>query len=122
MSVASAKRSTRACHARSTSASISAWSSSWPRPSASARVISGGTSREDTRRAGRLSRARDASACRARDASAVLPPRLALLAERAHSLAEVLGGEGRAAQVEQLLLDLGIECCPRGQHCGDHPL
>ena len=42
MSVESSKRSTRACHARSTSASISVGFSSSPRRSASSRVMSGG--------------------------------------------------------------------------------
>ena len=42
MSVESPKCSTPACHARSTSASISAWSSISPSVSASSRVISGG--------------------------------------------------------------------------------
>src|SRR3954453_21266129 len=42
MSVASPKRSLRACHARSTSASIPAWSSISPSARASSRVMSGG--------------------------------------------------------------------------------
>ena len=115
MSVESPKRSTRASQARSTSASISAWSSSSPRRSASSRVISGGIG------AGTIWRAtpdgRDLAAL-----SDPATPRRALLGERAHALAEVLGGEAGAAQLDQLLLDLGVERRLRVEHRADHAL
>ena len=37
------------------------------------------------------------------------PARRALLGERAHALAHVLGGEARPAQLDQLALDVGVE-------------
>ena len=57
-SVASPKRSWRAAHARSTSASMSAWSVSWPRRSASSRVMSGSMARKAAKQLGRPRRAR----------------------------------------------------------------
>ena len=95
MSVESPKRSRRTCQARSTSASISAWSSISPEPSASSgdeRRHRGPPVGRPRTELGRL---------------AALPARRALLRERPHALAEVLRAEAGLAQLDQLLLDLG---------------
>ena len=103
MSVESANRCTRTCQARSTSASIAAWSSSSPKRAASSRVINGAIARQLRWRAGQLDPGHPARSAAGRclpRGSATLPHRRALLRERADAFAEVLGVEARPPQLE----------------------
>ena len=109
MSVESPNRSTRASHARCTSASICAWSSISPRLQ---RFLAGDQRRHDANVRPRRTARRLADRAGA-SAQLPAPARRAFLGERAHPLAHVLRGERGAAQLDQLLLDLRRRARPR---------